>query len=50
MCDKCVELDEKIRHYERIRSAITDRQAIDEIRQLIEQIKARKSAFDPDAP
>jgi N-methylhydantoinase A/oxoprolinase/acetone carboxylase beta subunit len=50
MCDKCVELDEKIRHYERIRSAIIDRQAIDGIRQLIEQIKARKSAFHPDAP
>ncbi|MET4423213.1 N-methylhydantoinase A/oxoprolinase/acetone carboxylase beta subunit [Bradyrhizobium sp. JR18.2] len=50
MCDKCVGLDEKIRHYERIRSAITDGQAIDGIRQLIEQIKARKSAFHPDAP
>jgi hypothetical protein len=48
MCDKCVELDEKIAHYERIRSSINDQLTIDRIKELVEQMQAQKSDLHPD--
>jgi len=48
MCDKCVELDGKIEHYERISAAISDRLTIDRIKELVQQMKAQKSALHPE--
>lgn len=48
MCDKCVELDEKIQHYERIGSALNDQLTVDRIRELVEQMRAQKSALHPE--
>ena len=48
MCEKCVELDEKIQHYERIRSAINDQLTVDRIKELVEQMHAQKAALHPE--
>jgi hypothetical protein len=48
MCDKCVELDGKIEHYERISASISDQLTIDRIKELVEQMKAQKSALHPE--
>jgi hypothetical protein len=48
MCEKCVELDDKIQHYERIRSAISDQLTVDRIRELVEQMRAQKAALHPE--
>jgi hypothetical protein len=45
MCDKCVELDKKIEHYERIAASITDQFTIDRIKMLIEELQAKKAAL-----
>ena len=47
MCDKCVELDKKIEHYERIAASITDQFTIDRIKMLIEELRARKAGLHP---
>jgi hypothetical protein len=43
MCEKCVELDSKIEHYERIRLSIADQVTVDRIKELIAEISAQKS-------
>ena len=48
MCDKCVELDDKIDHYQRIASKITDQLTIDRIKELIAQLESQKAAFHPE--
>jgi FAD/FMN-containing dehydrogenase len=48
MCDKCVELDGKIKHCERISASISDQLTIDRIKELVEQMKAQKSALHPE--
>ncbi len=50
MCEKCVELDRKIQHYERIRSVIMDQQTVHAIKKLIEQIHAQKASLHPEDP
>jgi len=45
MCDKCKELDEKIGHYQRIASSITDQLTIDRIKKLTEDMQAKKIAL-----
>ena len=47
MFDKCIELDDKIEHYERISVSINDQLTIDRIKQLVEQMKAQKAALHP---
>ena len=42
MCDKCVELDGKIDHYERIRLSIGDQVTVDRIKELIAELNAQK--------
>jgi hypothetical protein len=42
MCDKCVELDKKIEHYQRLRSNITDQATLDGIKKLIERAEVEK--------
>ena len=48
MCEKCVELDEKIRHYERIRSSINDQPTVDRIKELVGQLQAQRAALHPE--
>ena len=48
MCDKCVELDGKIEHYQRLSSTITDQRTLDGIKELVERMKAQKTALHPD--
>jgi hypothetical protein len=48
MCDKCIELDDKIEHYERISVSINDQLTIDRIKKLVEQMKAQKAALHPE--
>jgi hypothetical protein len=48
MCEKCVELDGKIEHYQRMSARITDQAALDGIKELIERIKSQKAALHPE--
>jgi hypothetical protein len=48
MCDKCVELDGKIEHYQRMASLITDQITLDGIKELIATLKAEKAALHSD--
>jgi hypothetical protein len=48
MCDKCVELDGKIEHYQSLSSRITDQPTLDGIKQLIERMKAQKATLHPE--
>jgi hypothetical protein len=45
MCEKCVELDKKIEHYERIRLSIADQVTVDRIKELIAEMSAQKAQF-----
>jgi hypothetical protein len=45
MCEKCVELDKKIDHYERIRLSIADQVTVDRIKELIAEMSAQKAQF-----
>jgi hypothetical protein len=47
MCDKFIELDEKIARYRRISSTINDQLTIDRIKSLIVELEAQKAAFTP---
>jgi hypothetical protein len=48
MCDKCVEIDGKIEHYQRLASGITDQATLDGIKKLVERLKADKDELHPD--
>jgi hypothetical protein len=48
MCDKCVELDEKIEHYRKLASAVSDRITVERIADLIKSMEARKLRFHPE--
>jgi hypothetical protein len=48
MCDKCIELDGKIEHYQHMASRSTDPDILYGIQKLIERMKARKAALHPD--
>lgn len=48
MCDKCLELDSKIEHYLSLASRITDQSTLDGIKELIERMKAQKTALHPE--
>ena len=45
MCEKCVELDKKIEHYERISLSIADQVTVDRIKELIAEMSAQKAQF-----
>ena len=47
MCDKCIELDGKLEHYQRMPSRITDQPTLDGIKELIARMKAQKAALHP---
>jgi hypothetical protein len=48
MCDRCVELDDKIEHYKVMASRITDQAMLDGIKWLIERAKTEKTALHPE--
>jgi hypothetical protein len=48
MCEKCVELDSKIEHYQRLASRSTDQPLLDGIKELIERMRAHKAALHPE--
>jgi hypothetical protein len=45
MCKRCTELDDKIEHYKRISTYVTDQLTQDGIAGLIKQILAEKAAL-----
>jgi hypothetical protein len=48
MCKKCEEFDEKIAHYQRIATYMTDELTLKGIKQLIEEATAGKAALHPE--
>jgi hypothetical protein len=48
MCEKCVELDGKIEHYEHMASKTTDPDLLDGIQKLIKRMKALKALLHPE--
>jgi hypothetical protein len=44
MCEKCIEVDEKIERYERLSTRINDQPTLDGIKELVERLKAEKHA------
>ena len=48
MCKKCTELDDKIAHYKRISTYITDQLTMDGIAGLIRKLEAEKAALHPE--
>jgi hypothetical protein len=48
MCDKCKKVDERIEHYRRINSSITDQLTVDRIKELIVGLEAQKADFHPE--
>ena len=47
MCNTCNELDEKIVHYKKIQSAMTDQVTIERIAALVAELEAQKVALHP---
>lgn len=50
MCEKCVELDKKIEHYQRVILAIGDQLTVERIEELIGELQAQKTALHPLEP
>ena len=48
MCDRCVELDDKIEHYQRMASKTTDPDLLDGIQKLVKRMKALKALLHPE--
>jgi hypothetical protein len=47
MCDKCVEIDERIERHRRIVSRTTDELTNERLAELIADLQAQKAAFHP---
>ena len=48
MCEKCAELDGKIKHYRTLASGLTDQPTLDGIGELITLMQAEKAALHPE--
>jgi hypothetical protein len=48
VCEKCIELDSKIEHYQRIARWVTDKQTLDGIGTLVAKYEADKKALHPE--
>ena len=48
MCEKCVEIDGKIEHYQNLSSLIVDQRTLDAIKLLIAQMEAEKLTLHPE--
>jgi hypothetical protein len=47
MCEKCLEIDEKIERYRRLAKQISDPMANEQAERLIADLKAKKDSFHP---
>jgi hypothetical protein len=47
MCEKCVDIDKKIKRYRDLLRSITDQRAVDEAQALIADLVAQKAALHP---
>ena len=45
MCDRCEQLDEKIEHYKKVISAMTDQLTIERIAALVQEMQTQKAAL-----
>jgi hypothetical protein len=48
MCEKCEEFDKSIERYQRLRSAIRDKQAMEAADKLVAELQAKKAALHPE--
>lgn len=48
MCDRCERLDEKIEHYKKVVSAMTDQLTIERITALVLEMQTQKAALHPE--
>jgi hypothetical protein len=48
MCDKCVEHDKKIEHFEKMLLAIGDSLTVDRLKAMIRDLQAQKATLHPD--
>ena len=47
MCEKCVEIDKRIKRYKNIVQLISDKRTADQMKQLIADLEAQKVALHP---
>jgi hypothetical protein len=50
MCEKCVDLDKRIEHYQRMTLAISDQLTVERIKELIGELQAEKTGLHPQEP
>jgi hypothetical protein len=48
MCDKCVDIEEKLARYRRLHKAVGDNDVIQRLREMIDELAAEKLALHPD--
>jgi hypothetical protein len=48
MCDRCVELDGKIKHYERLAVFVSEGTTLDRIREWVTKLRGEKAALHPE--
>jgi hypothetical protein len=48
MCEKCVEIDSRVEHYQRLAAGIMDQPTIDGIKVLIERLRTQKAELHPE--
>ncbi len=48
MCDKCVEVDKKIEHYQRMLLSIGDQITVERLEALIADLQAQKATLHPE--
>jgi hypothetical protein len=50
MCGRCERLDEKIEHYKKVISAMTDRLTIERITAFVAEMQTQNAALHPQSP
>ena len=48
MCEKCVAIDRKIEHYERLCLSVSDQLTIARVKALVAEMKAQKAKLHPE--
>jgi hypothetical protein len=47
MCEKCREIDARVEHYRQLAAHLTDRQTLDAIQRIINELEQEKVALHP---
>ena len=47
MCNKCIELDKKIEHDERLASGMADELTLERLRESVREMRAQKATLHP---